>query len=95
MALWGDFHTHSTYSHGKGSVEEIVQKAYELGLKEIGISDHGILNYPNNMSPKEVDSFVKDVKLARIKYPNINVYAGIEANLISHNGIMDLNEELE
>lgn len=93
MAIWGDYHTHSVYSHGKGTVEDNVKRAAELGLKEIGITDHGICDYPNNLPPDEVNDFLFDINECREKYPDINIYAGIEANLISNDGRMDITDE--
>ena len=39
--LMYDLHTHTTYSHGKGSVEDNVRAAMNKGLGYIAISDHG------------------------------------------------------
>ena len=36
-----DYHTHTVYSHGTGSVLENALIAKEKGLKEIAITDHG------------------------------------------------------
>ena len=36
-----DYHTHTTFSHGKGSIEDNVKVAAEKGLKAVSISDHG------------------------------------------------------
>ena len=41
MAIWGDYHTHTIYSHGTSTIEQNVAKAVEKGLKEIAITDHG------------------------------------------------------
>jgi len=38
------YHTHTNFSDGHNTVEEMVQKGSELGLKEIGISDHLIVH---------------------------------------------------
>ena len=40
MKISGDYHTHTVYSHGFGSVEENVKQAENLGLKEIAITEH-------------------------------------------------------
>ena len=36
-----DYHTHTTFSHGKGSIEDNVKEAVKKGLKAIAITDHG------------------------------------------------------
>lgn len=39
-----DLHMHSTYSDGTYSVEEIIEEAKKLGLTQISITDHNILD---------------------------------------------------
>ncbi|MBF1138496.1 MAG: PHP domain-containing protein [[Eubacterium] sulci] len=36
-----DYHTHTTFSHGTGSIEDNVKVAISKGLKALAISDHG------------------------------------------------------
>ena len=36
----GDYHVHTTFSDGEGSVVECVRHAISLGLPEIGLADH-------------------------------------------------------
>lgn len=38
--LRGDLHAHSTYSDGKSTIEEMVERAAELGYEYIALSDH-------------------------------------------------------
>ena len=48
MKLLADLHTHSKYSrfgHGKNSIEEMAIAANEMGLVEIGITDHGYKHF--------------------------------------------------
>ena len=60
------YHTHTSFSDGKNSVREMIEKAIELGWKEIGISDHLIIHQNIQNSPswykwqKEPDFFYSD-----------------------------------
>ena len=40
MELTGDYHTHTTYSHGKGTVLENALASKENGQKEIAKTDN-------------------------------------------------------
>ena len=41
MKLKYDLHTHTVWSHGKGTVEDNVKEAVKKGLNKIAITDHG------------------------------------------------------
>ncbi len=88
--FYGDYHTHTIYSHGKGSVEDNVRAAEKKGLKAIAITDHGISGYPDNLNPEDFESFMADVAESRRLHPDIKVLAGVETNLISCDGDVDL-----
>lgn len=87
-----DFHTHTVYSHGKGTVEANVRAARRKGLKGIGISDHGPANL-FGVGVARLTTFERiraDVRLAALKYPDIRVYFGVEANVVSTEGHLDI-----
>jgi len=90
MKLYGDYHTHTEYSHGKGSVLDNVQAAAEAGLKEVAIADHGFRHTVFGLSPKKVKRLTEDVKAARELYPGIKIILGVEANITGFDGSVDL-----
>lgn len=91
--LTGDYHTHTVYSHGKGTVEENVQKAIELGLKQIAITDHGLSHVMFGLTKKKLYRQKEEIEMLREKYPQIDILFGIEANLIGAEGVIDLQPQ--
>lgn len=95
MKIIKDYHIHSIYSknqHGKSTPEEIVQKAIEVGLKEIAISDHGPRHYLYGISKKNIVKLHQEIKELNIKYKDINILQGMECNLLSYKGDSDIND---
>ena len=92
MILTGDYHTHTTYSHGKGSVFDNVKKAKEIGLKEIGITDHGFSHPAFGLNKRKLPKLREDVKMAEKEF-GVKTYLGIESNLLSSQGDVDLKEK--
>ena len=76
MLLTGDYHTHTVYSHGKGTVLENAMQAKALGLKEIAITDHGFEQLAFGIKHKKMPSLIRDVKEATEK-TGVQVYVGI------------------
>ena len=50
MLLYGDYHTHTIYSHGKGDIIDNARVASKKGLKQLAITDHGFDNKLYNVS---------------------------------------------
>ncbi len=91
MLLTADYHTHTPYSHGKNKVEENAARAKELGLKAIGISDHGYSHIFFGLSRKKTAAYVAECKVAAEKY-GIDVLVGIESNIRGVDGRADLTK---
>ena len=91
MILTADYHTHTPYSHGKDTVLENARAAKKLGLKEIGITDHGFNHLLFGLKRKNLPDVKKEIDEAR-KLTGVNVLLGMESNLISLEGATDMKE---
>ncbi|PID82326.1 MAG: hypothetical protein CSB16_01815 [Clostridiales bacterium] len=92
MRIFADYHTHTTYSDGKGSIEDNVKAAIDAGLNEIGISDHGFSHMFYGIKRSDRNEIKSEIKRLRNKYPNITIYDSIEANILGPSGKIDLKE---
>lgn len=91
MKLFADYHTHTRYSHGKGTVEDNVRAALSRGLKEVAITDHGpALAFAGIKNLKILKKIKEDIDQCRGKYSGIKILLGIEANVISTSGELDI-----
>lgn len=95
MLLFGDYHTHTTYSrhgHGKGTVLENASVAADKGLKQIAITDHGFNHQFYGIRRKDIPLLKEDILNAR-EVTGVDILLGVEANLISLDGNVDVREE--
>ena len=92
MVLTGDYHTHTPYSHGKHTVAENTDAAANLGLKQIGIADHGFSHVAFGIRRRQVAAYRAECEAAAKKY-GIDVLVGIEANIRGVEGKADLTEK--
>lgn len=87
----GDLQVHTNYSDGSNSVDEVAEKADELGYSYVLISDHGpSLGVAGGLSKEEYDEQAIEVKEANDRY-GVEVLHGIEAN-VTEDGI-DVSQE--
>ena len=91
--IYGDYHTHTVFSHGKGSMEDNVVAAIKAGLKEIAITDHGPRHVTAGVKIKRLPEFFAEADRLGEKYPQIKIFTGIEANFLSPRGETDVPEE--
>lgn len=95
MYCFADYHTHTKHSHGSGTVRENVAAAVSRGLEMIAISDHG----PNHLfgygikSLKVLEIIRAELREASKEFPQVQGLVGIEANIISVRGDLDLPPE--
>ncbi|MFA6859885.1 MAG: PHP domain-containing protein [Clostridia bacterium] len=92
MILYGDYHTHTIFSHGSGTVLDNAIVAARKGLKEIAITDHGFRHKTFGMSLTDMDKLKNDC-LEATKQTGVKVLLGVESNFISLDGTIDLTSE--
>ncbi len=92
MRVFADYHTHTRFSHGKGTVMDNVRAAARKGLEAVAITDHG----PANLfglgvrSLAAFDDIAEEVEKARAAFPGVRVLMGVEANIIDTHGGLDV-----
>ncbi len=91
MILTADYHTHTPYSHGKNTVLENVTAAKKLGLKQIGITDHGFNHLLFGLKRRNLVDLRGEIDEAE-KLTGLKVLMGMESNLISVDGDTDMKE---
>lgn len=89
MILTADYHTHTVFSHGKGTILENALSAKEKGLKEIGISDHGFAHPVFGLSKRKLDKMRVECDNATNE-TGVKVLLGIESNITGIDGKVDL-----
>ena len=84
--MTSDLHTHTTFSDGKNTPEEMVLSAIEKGLKTIGISDHSVTAFDSSycLKAEQISNYIKEIERLKEKYRDkIEVLCGIEQDLYS------------
>lgn len=92
MHLIFDYHTHTTYSHGTGSIEENVREALTKGLKSIAITDHGPGHLTYGVKRKKILTMREEIDRLNKLFNDIEIKLGLEANIIHANGMLDVSE---
>lgn len=81
-----NIHTHTTFSDGKNTAEEMVQKALALDFVSLGFSDHSETVFDPGYCTKKEDypRYREEVSRLKIKYEDkIELFCGIEQDYYS------------
>lgn len=79
----GDLHIHSKYSDGVLSIEEIAQKAEELGYEYIAVTDHSqSLKVAQGLSKDTVYKKIKEIKKVNKKFKKLKILMGTEVDIL-------------
>lgn len=80
-----NYHSHSHYCDGKGSLEEQVQGAIAQGLRAFGFSSHCPVPFENQWSMKaaRLDDYLRETAALKEKYKGqIELYIGLEVDFL-------------
>lgn len=88
-----DLHTHTKFSHGKGTPEENVLAAISLGLRRIAISEHGGAHVFFGVRGEKLLRLRREVDRLATRYAReIEVLMGYECNLTGF-GMSDVPQD--
>lgn len=94
MQILADYHTHTKYSHGKGTIEENVLEAISKGIKTIGISDHGYKHLAYGIKLNDIYKMREEIDKLNKKYSDIEILLGMECNVLDAYGNLDINDKI-
>ena len=95
MIVVADYHMHTKYSGDcKNELEDVVKQAIQMGLTEIAITDHGPSHNGYGIKKSDYPKLREEVDQMKIKYPEINILLGLEANIIGTDGTIDIDEDM-
>ncbi len=94
--LFADLHTHTCHSDGHAAITGNAAAARDRGLKQVAITDHGPGNFGVGMKRPELTlAAMREQINAWNKFEGSpEVLLGIEANVISRDGDLDLPDEV-
>lgn len=94
MQILADYHTHTTYSHGRGSIEDNVKIAISKNIKILGISDHSYAHKLFGVKKEDICKMRDEVNRLNDKYGNqIKILLGLECNILDDLGTIDCDDQ--
>ncbi len=86
--ICGDLHTHSTWTDGQASIEEMAQAAKKRGLKYIAVTDHSQrVAMVNGLTADRVRKQWAEIDELNQRLKGITVLKGIEVDILERGGL--------
>ncbi|MDS0257350.1 DNA polymerase/3'-5' exonuclease PolX [Thermoplasmatales archaeon AK] len=86
----GDLHSHTTYSDGHSSLEEMANKAVSMGLQYLGVTDHSqSLLVANGLTPERFRERNSLIDRLNERFDGFRLLKGVELEILK-DGTLDL-----
>lgn len=90
----GDLHSHTAWSDGRDSVEQMVRAARDLGYDYFAITDHSHRSAAaRTLAPRDVERQREEVEAARLAVPGIQILHGVEVDIMP-DGSLDFDDDV-
>jgi len=90
----GDLHVHTNWSDGKSTIQQMVEKAIEMKLEYIAITDHTqALAIANGLDEERLLKQIREIDRIDEEYSDIHVLRGTECDILS-NGSLDIDNKV-
>ena len=93
IRLTADYHSHTRYSHGSGTIMDNAKAASQKGLEILAITDHAVRHPIVGVSPKKYDKMRKDLEEVQKNFDSLTLLLGIEANILGMAGDIDVKDD--
>jgi DNA polymerase (family 10) len=91
--LRGDLHTHSTYTDGRASIEDMARQARKSGLEYFAITDHSRrLAMAHGLDPKRLREQWREIERIQAQLSGIKLLRGTEVDILE-DGNLDLPDD--
>ena len=97
MDWTASYHTHTYYSDGTGSVDDVIQAAIAAGLTQIGLSCHAPLPYATDWAMKadRIGDYVREIQAAQGRYRGrIQIFLASEVDYIPDDRVRAFQEDV-
>lgn len=95
MKILADYHTHTIYSHGKGTIEDNVKVAISKGIETLGRADHSYGHLTYGVKRDDIFKMREEIDILNEKYKNkIKILLGVESNILDDKGNIDYDDKI-
>ena len=92
--LRGDLHTHSNWSDGENTIEEMAEAARKMGYEYLALCDHSqAVRIANGMTPERLRARNKAIDKLNTKYSGFRILKGVEVDIMK-DGTLDFPDDL-